>query len=322
MVKEMPGEPRGPKPVSTVPPGPATVHAGKMNRGTRMRHSSIPPVKKALLGALASRYSLLIPDVDPKALEQYKAISEEIEDDLDQVLGIRKGLKPKERAVARLRPIDGDYGVPSEKIVSIRKEKIISKFREMKDHFCINFNEKRTATKLINNLDKGCPGSIDLRNEAAGGPTLMRAILVVLEEARDFAKQIWEAEEFTRIDEKLERYDELVSEIFACEKELAGHEGKSGKMMVLRRSEGSPGIGREDLIKWFKGQMLGKIELDGTGEEIYICPETLEYLEKMEKVDEALLLAKDVLTTLEVGVATIYVERRKPFSVIKDNGQE
>ena len=322
MVKEVPGEPRGPKPVSTIPPRPATVKAGERSKRTGIRHSSIPPVKKTLLGALASKYSLLIPDVDPKALEQYKAISKEIENDLDQVLGIRKGLKPKERAVARLKPIDGDYGVPSEKIVSIRKEKIISKFREMKDHFCINFNEKRTATKIINNLDKGCPGSIDLRNEAAGGPALMRTILVVLEEARDFAKQIWEAEEFTRIDEKLERYDELVSEIFACEKELAEHEGKSGKTMTLKRGEGSPGIGREELMRWFKEKMLGSIELDEHGEEIYHCPETLEYLEKIKKVDEALLLAKDVLTTLEVGVTALYVERRKPFSVVKDNGQE
>jgi len=321
MDKEVPGEPRGPKSVSTVPPRPAIVKAGKSGR-TRIRRSSVPPVKKASLVAMASRYSLLIPTVDPEALEEYKAVSEEIEGTLNQILGIKKGLNPKERAVPRLRPIDGDCGVPSEKIVSIRKERIISKFREMRDHFCITFNEKRTATKIINNLDKGCPGSIDPREKTSEGSTLLNAILVMLKEARDFAKQIWEAEEFTRIDEKLDKYDELVSEVFAREKELAKDEEKSGKIMVLKRREGSQGIGRKELMNWFKENMLGEIKLDEKGEEIYHSPETLEYLGKMGEVDDALLLAKDVRTTLEVGEAAIYVERRKPFSVVQDKPQE
>lgn len=320
MVKEVPGEPRGTKPVSSVPPGPVILKAGERSRRTKVRPSSIPPVRKALLNAMASRYSLLIPTVDPKSLEQYKDVSEEIEELLDKILGIKKGLNPKERSVARLRPIDGDYGVPSEKIVSIRKEAIISKFREMRDHFCIDFNEKRTATKIINNLDKGCPGSIDLRNETAEGPPLMHAILVMLKEAKDFAKQIWEAEEFTRIDEKLDKYDELVSEIFTCEKELADHEKKSGKRIILKRSEGSSGVGRKELMMWFKKNMLGKIELDENEEEIYHSPETLEYLGKIGEVDKALLLAKDLITTLEVGVAAIYVDRRKPFSIVENEG--
>ncbi len=322
MVKEVPGEPGGPKPVSSVPPGPVIFKAGERSRRTRVRPSSIPPIKKALLHTMASRYSLLIPTVDPKSLEKYKAISEEIEEILNQILGIKKGLNPKERAVSRLRPIDGGYRVPSKKIVSIRKEKIISKFREMRDHFCIDFNEKRTATQIINNLDKGCPRSIDLREKTSDGSTLINAILIMLKEARDLAKQIWEAEEFTRIDEKLERYDELVSEIFACEKELAKHEKNSGKRMVLKRNEDSLGIGRTELMNWFKENMLGKVELDKNGEEVYVCPETLEYLGKMGEVDDALLLAKDMVTTLEVGVAAIYVERRKPFSVVTDEGQE
>ena len=255
-------------------------------------------------------------------LKEYMELSIELEKTLDAIIsGEQNNGEPKKRAAPRPRAIDGNCG-PNPEGVSIRKEDIISKLRAVRERFCIEL-EERTATTIINNLDKGCPASINPGDPDFSNPSVMEAVLVVLRQARDFADKIWKVEEYTRVDEKLELYDELVSRIVATENALAEQERLAGKKIVLKGRPGGAKIGREDLMELFRSEMLGEIKQNGEGEETYFSPETSDYMWKAEEVDEAIGFAKDILAALETGAGMIYAKRREPFSVVgakKENG--
>ncbi|MBD3390353.1 hypothetical protein GF415_05410 [Candidatus Micrarchaeota archaeon] len=265
-----------------------------------------------------ARYLGKLERLESGPLKEYKEVSIELERILDAIISGKKNEGgAKKRASPRPRAIDGTGSTHPEG-VSIRKEDIISKLREVREFFCIDF-EERKATTIINNLDKGCPASISPGDPDFSNPSLMQAVLVVLKQARDFAKEIWEAEEYTRIDEMLEKYDGLVSRIVAVEQTLAEQERLAGKEIVLRKRAGGAKIGRKELMELFRQEMLGEIKQDKKGEETYFAPEASEYMWEAERVGEAIEFAKDLLATLETGAELIYAERRKPFRVVGVN---
>ncbi|MBD3397764.1 hypothetical protein GF412_01380 [Candidatus Micrarchaeota archaeon] len=303
--------------------------------GTRERTSSIPPKTNVILlrpvrsalGAQRIRRPLPIEGakhlgqverIEEGPLKEYKKLSIELERALDEIIsGSEKPVRAKKRSGPRPSAIEG-ASVPHTGKVSIRKEEIISKLRAVRERFCIDLEERR-ATTLINNMDKGCPASINPGDPDFSKPSVMEAVLVVLRQARDFAKEIWESEEYTRVDEKLELYDGLVSRIIATEDALSEQESLARKKIVLKGRPGGAKIGRKELMELFRSTMLGEIKQNEEGEEMYHTPETSDYMWKAGQVDEAIEFARDVLATLETGARMIYAKRREPFSVVGED---
>ena|GEM_PF-3234123 len=297
-----------------------------------VRHSPSPRYSKQLLRTgLNERYfrnkpshraKILKPEDYPKTdavmkeekerrtsrvLQEYSLLFKEIDTLLDYVIDGKEDTV-KKREVSRCPQRDRCEGGIT---ILVPKETVLAKLRVAKEDFTIEL-ETRKARTAIRNINKACFGEITNKEGALIGengvqiaPVDMKLMIAILRETKEFLDHIYTAEEFTRIDELLEKYDRLVGTLIKVDDALARIEKRSRKSAMRLLAINDPPVSRKEFMAHFKENMLGSIELDKEGEREYHTPETSEYLGKRDVVKRAIAEIEDLILSLQVSAMTL-----------------
>ena len=236
-------------------------------------------------------------------LQEYTSLFKEIDELLDNVIEGNEN-EVNERAVSRIPQRNAHEDAV---LIHVPKETILAKLRVAMGEFTIEL-ETRKAHTSIGNIDKVCLEKIINRKGTLSGEggaeitaVAMELMIVILKETRDFLDHIYKAEEFTRIDELLEKYDGLVETLIKFDSGLAKIEERAKKSAVRTLGPECKLVTREEFMGHFRKNMLGSIELNEDGEEIYHTPETSEYLGKRNVVEQAIHETNEMIYSLHVS---------------------